>query len=160
MIDYLEQVLEGEEDETLWQEKRRVAVAPPGKESAQEAPAVMRSAVRADGPEESGPVPAAEGPEEEFGLMPETEWTGDPEDRGDPWEDWLPRTDGTGETAGALLGDLRRARRGSRAARSGQRVMTVTWPVTENAPAGLDAEALDLAVQRDARRYDGGFALY
>lgn len=58
---------------------------------------------------------------------------------------WLGRLARTGDAAA-----LARSRRGS---------VTVTAPEQELPPA-LGAEDLDRAVERDARRYDGGFALY
>ena len=85
-----------------------------------------------------------------------------PEDaRGSPWGDWLPRTEGETGAASALLGALARTARSVRAIRGSAGVMTVTLPPAERpANRGVDVEALDLAVQRDARRYDGGFELY
>ncbi len=56
---------------------------------------------------------------------------------------------------------LSRTGRSLRALRSGPGVMTVTLPDGGGeTAAGTDLETLDLAMQRDARRYDGGFPLY
>lgn len=55
---------------------------------------------------------------------------------------------------------LRRIGRVSRLARGGGSTVTVTLPDRSSPTPALDLLALDRAVQRDARRYDGGFTLY
>lgn len=65
------------------------------------------------------------------------------------------------KTGGAeLMGQLTRTRRAARLALPGQTSVTVTLPGEGSSPGSLDLLALDRAVQRDARRYDGGFPLY
>ena len=69
-------------------------------------------------------------------------------------------TGGREEAAGILLRALGRAGRVSRTVRGGIGTAVVTLP-GETAPVPEpDVEALDLAVRRDARRYDGGFQLF
>ena len=59
-----------------------------------------------------------------------------------------------------LLEGLRRAELAAGAVRHQGNPVTVTLP-EENLPGtGWDLECIDRAVQRDARRYDGGFFLY
>lgn len=62
--------------------------------------------------------------------------------------------------AAGLVWQLRQASRAARLALPGQASVTVTLPGGESAPGRLDLLELDRAVQRDARRYDGGFPLY
>ncbi|MBR5791661.1 MAG: hypothetical protein IKY34_00935 [Ruminiclostridium sp.] len=59
-----------------------------------------------------------------------------------------------------LLEDLRRAELAAGAIR--QQAKPLTVPLTGERPqaGSLDLQAMDRAVQRDARRYDGGFSLY
>ena len=59
-----------------------------------------------------------------------------------------------------LLRQLSRGVQAAGAVRQQGRSMTVT--LAEEAPqaGSLDLETIDRAVQRDARRYDGGFSLY
>lgn len=61
-------------------------------------------------------------------------------------------------TAGTVLTALRRGETGARFARQPRRV-TVSLPKGES-PALWSPEGFDRAVERDARRYGGGFALY
>lgn len=72
------------------------------------------------------------------------------------------RIEAQGQPAGAagLIRQLRRTRRAARLALPGQTSVTVTVPGEGSSPGSLDLLALDRAVQRDARRYDGGFPLY
>ena len=141
MIDYLEEVLEEEREETLSQ-SRRVAVRPRSGRPAGE-PGTESAGAAGTG---AGEIAAVEAPENALGS---------------PWGDWLPRTEGETGAASALLGALARTARSVRAIRGSAGVMTVTLPPAERpANRGVDVEALDLAVQRDARRYDGGFELY
>lgn len=63
------------------------------------------------------------------------------------------------EPAGGLYQALRRGMRQAAYARRGSGAVTVRAPETP-APAGMNVEELDRAVERDARRYDGGFGLY
>lgn len=67
------------------------------------------------------------------------------------------REEGNGTLAEAVF----RAERVARFVQNPGRRLTVTLP-EERAAGGetLTAEALDRAVERDARRYDGGFSLY
>ena len=60
-----------------------------------------------------------------------------------------------------LLAAVRRAERTASFVQRSGRNLTVTLPETvgENG-GGLSVEELDRAVERDARRYDGGFSLY
>ncbi len=59
-----------------------------------------------------------------------------------------------------LLEQVRAAERESRFVSGERRTLSVTLPETAQAGGGWSAEELDRAVERDARRYDGGFALY
>jgi|GEM_PF-1426227 len=163
MIDYLAQVLEEEEQESLRIGGRRVAVRPgerekPGEEGlpevggtdgVQETEEETILRLPAETEVESPAAPAAS--EEEMTI---------PEEGKTAWGDWLPRTDGGTDAAAALLGSLRRAGRSVRAIRGGTGVMTVTLPEPGGQTAGPDVEELDRAIQRDARRYDGGFELF
>ncbi len=161
MIDYLEEVLEEEREETLSQ-SRRVAVRPRSGRPAGE-PGTESAAAAGAGAEDRGEARAAPAPAEDGETAPgEIAAVEAPEDaRGSSWGDWLPRTEGETGAASALLGALARTARSVRAIRGSAGVMTVTLPPAERpANRGVDVEALDLAVQRDARRYDGGFELY
>ena len=55
---------------------------------------------------------------------------------------------------------LRRAQAAADFVRRQSRSFTVTLPDSPQAEPGLTARQLDRAVERDARRYDGGFSLY
>lgn len=59
----------------------------------------------------------------------------------------------------ALYQALQRSGRAARLAAGGRETVTVTLP-GKTAGAAEDWDGLDRAVQRDARRYDGGFTLY
>lgn len=69
-------------------------------------------------------------------------------------------TQGQRTGAAGLIGQLSRTRRAARLAAPGQTSVTVTVPGEGSRPSTADLLALDRAVQRDARRYDGGFPLY
>lgn len=75
----------------------------------------------------------------------------------------MPAPAGSGAGAEALLGSLEQARQAVRAvnlrtAASGGGSLSL--PEEGGAAPGLSLAELDRAVQRDARRYDGGFTLY
>ncbi|MGM9579289.1 MAG: hypothetical protein ACI3VS_07890 [Evtepia sp.] len=72
------------------------------------------------------------------------------------------RIEARGQQTGAadLMGQLNRTRWAAQLALPGQTSVTVTVPGEGSSPGNLDLLALDRAVQRDARRYDGGFPLY
>lgn len=60
-----------------------------------------------------------------------------------------------------LLAAVRRAEEGASFVQSRQRAFRVTLPEAgEREAGGLTIEGMDRAVERDARRYDGGFSLY
>lgn len=59
-----------------------------------------------------------------------------------------------------LLDGLRRAGRAAGAIRYRGSPVTVALPEEGFPGTGVDLECIDRAVQRDARRYDGGFFLY
>lgn len=59
-----------------------------------------------------------------------------------------------------LLDQLRQAQRGSGFVQTQRRAFTVTLPEGESAAGAWSAEDFDLACERDARRYGGGFELY
>lgn len=60
-----------------------------------------------------------------------------------------------------LLAAVRRAGEGASFVQSRQRAFRVTLPEAgEREAGGLTIEGMDRAVERDARRYDGGFSLY
>ncbi len=59
-----------------------------------------------------------------------------------------------------LLTWVRKAQTGADFARGQRRTFSVTLPEAPLSASGFTAEELDRAVERDARRYDGGFPLY
>ena len=59
-----------------------------------------------------------------------------------------------------LLDELSRAGQAAGAVRQQAKPLTVTLTGERPQAGTLDLQALDRAVQRDARRYDGGFPLY
>lgn len=69
----------------------------------------------------------------------------------------LPAEDGA---SFPLLDQLRQAQRGSGFVQTQRRAFTVTLPEGESAAGAWSAEDFDLACERDARRYGGGFELY
>ena len=65
------------------------------------------------------------------------------------------------ETEGAALYEaLRRAAQTARAGRMGPGTVSLTLPDRAAPAPGLTITDIDRAVQRDARRFDGGFTLY
>lgn len=62
--------------------------------------------------------------------------------------------------AAALLSGLRRAEAGAGLTHGQGRPISVVLPGAEESSPGWGPEELDRAVERDARRYDGGFSLY
>jgi len=64
------------------------------------------------------------------------------------------------EEAAELLGAVRRAQESARFVEGERRRVSVTLPEGGASADGWSLQALDRAVERDARRYDGGFALY
>ena len=144
MIDYLTPLLE-EAAGLAWQEAVLLPAAArddpdrPPWETAPAAPAAaLPQADRPPRPEE--PEPAAD----------------------DPARAALPPESAAARQLGAALLDqrLRRTGRVSRLAQAGGSALALRLP--EPAPAAAAPTLLDLdrAVQRDARRYDGGFTLY
>ncbi len=113
-----------------------------------------------------GEAPAGTGTAEEemaAGLRAggERRWEkrGRTERGGAEWEEVLEGDRGKGELS--LLSAVRRGERAASLARRPGRDLTAT--VSEAAggeAAGLTVEGLDRAVERDARRYDGGFSMY
>lgn len=59
-----------------------------------------------------------------------------------------------------LLRQLRQAQWGTGFVQGQRRQFTVALPEAVSAVSPLSAEDFDLACERDARRYGGGFALY
>ena len=161
MIDHLEELLEESREDPLTG-SRRAAVLPAGSSPAREPEEEKRPAAASEPPEAADGAGSAVreiGAESGRALPEASDRT--PETETDPaWGDWLPRTEEGTEAAGLLLRALSRAGRSARLLRTGSGVVTVTLPETGAGSGGLDVEALDLAVQRDARRYDGGFTLY
>ena len=93
-------------------------------------------------------------PPEESEIREEKQWARD----GSPsWTEAAvpPRSAGV-----RLLDGLRRAEFAAGAIRHQGNPVTVTLPEEGFPGKGLDLECIDRAVQRDARRYDGGFPLY
>lgn len=72
----------------------------------------------------------------------------------------LSGTEQAGTGTPALYEAMIRARRGARASVGTANTLTVTLPGEVSSQQPPDWTALDRAVQRDARRYDGGFSLY
>ena len=141
MTDYLQEALEGgEETAALIQGRRALLPRRPGP---------------APTPPEAEPAPQASSagafPVPAEGESGEESWSGD-----------LPGREARGEAGTWLLAALGRAGRARRALRQGPGAVTVPLPGPGEAPAAgeTDLESLDLALQRDARRYDGGFPLY
>lgn len=108
--------------------------------------------------EPAGRVPAAE------------EWPGTVRSLASaPWAEaltrgrvlWVGEGQRTGAAAAGLVEGLRRAAQAARLAAGGTSAATARLPEAEpTARMNPDLLALDRAVRRDARRYDGGFALY
>lgn len=73
---------------------------------------------------------------------------------------WLAERAEQGARGSALYEALRRADRVAQPATGGRDTVTVTLPGETAGRQTADWSALDRAVQRDARRYDGGFPLY
>lgn len=71
-----------------------------------------------------------------------------------------PPEDGREEAAAVLLRSISRAARVAGTGRGGGGTALVTLADADSPAREPDVEALDLAVQRDARRYDGGFQLF
>jgi len=67
---------------------------------------------------------------------------------------------GTERDSLPLLALVRKAQVGESFVRRERRAFCVTLPGTPGSASGFAAEELDRAVERDARRYDGGFPLY
>ena len=142
MIDYLSPLLE-EETDLAWREEIRVPSAD------RQTAGLVRSA------------PAA------AGVTPPTQTrtqvqghdlaNGEAPDRDLLWAEPLEK-----RTLGAavLAQRLRRTGRVSRLAQGGRTAVTVTLPDQGGTRQSLDLLELDRAVQRDARRYDGGFPFY
>ena len=173
MIDYLEAVLAEEREEEFPAQSRRVAVRPPEKRkkpdpigtekprSPESEPAETRAApAEGETAEVPGVTPAEETAEETAALLFGEEWM-DPALQEAPGRGWISQAERPAEAAGVLLEALSRTGRSLRALRSGPGIMTGTLPEAGAGAAEEPAlEALDLAMQRDARRYDGGFQLY
>lgn len=161
MIDYLAEALTEGREEELLSRGRRVTVRPP-KEKKEEDPETGGTRPPDEGPartETSVPAEDPPGDGKEESLPPE-EWIA-PELRAVFRQDRLLRGEERPEAAGTILQALSRTGRSLRALRSGPGVLTVTLPDGGGeTAAGTDLETLDLAMQRDARRYDGGFPLY
>ena len=73
---------------------------------------------------------------------------------------WAESLEGRTLGAAELARQIRRTGRVSRLAREGGIPVTVPLPEASGSTAAPDLLDLDRAVQRDARRYDGGFTLY
>lgn len=67
---------------------------------------------------------------------------------------------GREEDGGVLYRSLRKVARVAQVAEGGREPVTVALPAGTAEGAGGDWSGLDRAVERDARRYDGGFPLY
>lgn len=162
MIDYLERLLEEDEAAETLVGGRRVAVAIPREQDAgkseEEAPAAGE-----DGGAESleaalAGVRVLESLEDAPGLGEESEF---PEEDGAAGAGaWLWQEQERSSAAGELLRAFQKTGRSVRAVRGGQGTVTVTLPETAGRAGEWDVLELDKAVQRDARRYDGGFSLY
>jgi len=134
-----EEAAEGSVSGTVSEEVRRALAG--AVDRALELGETALGAVSAEGPEE-GPW----GRGTISGLQPGTEGA------------YIPQK-GRGEGSQAVYRSLVRSERAAGAVRGPGRRLTVTLPETP-ASGGLDAQELDRAVERDARRYDGGFWLY
>lgn len=142
MIDYLSPLLE-EETDLAWTEG--VQVPPAGRQTAD----LVRLAPAAAGVE---PLTQTRAQGQGHDLA-----NGEAPDRDLLWAEPLEK-----RTLGSavLAQRLRRAGRVSRLAQGGGTIMTVTLPEQVRSSQSLDLLELDRAVQRDARRYDGGFPFY
>lgn len=164
MIDYLEELLEEETAVSLTERPLGGWEEFPQEETETAVP-----------PDQQKPWGPALPPEPEAPAEPGREGTTLPygERRGQsfPWEAQMTRSRNTlrwQDSAGArraggenLAQALRRAQRTARAAAQERRALRVLLPEGNEAPRPMmDVQELDRAVQRDARRYDGGFPLY
>ena len=165
MTDYLQALLDQEREETppRWHDRggpwvRRTV--PPKSEPA--APGGERGEA---GWLEEGAAPhalAAEAvlaePAGHGEALADQRWSDPAGPRGEPT---LPQPGGQPMGPAQLYAALRRSAGLSRLAAGGGGTIPAVLPAA-SAPAetGQDWEALDRAVQRDARRYDGGFSLY
>ena len=144
MIDYLEDLLEEETAVEL----TGALLAPVGRRTLpfweeEEPPARERQ--RAEGGDVAeDPLPARE--EEETRRAGRFSWA----------EGLEPARTG----AAGLLTALTRTAWAAGVVRQQGRVLGTELPGEVPGPKGLDLETMDRAVQRDARRYDGGFPLY
>lgn len=160
MMDYLEALL-GQAGEEEWMAPGRRVIL--GK----------RTTVQADDPAEEEKTAEGEGrllrsgegggvPEEELSLKEEAPVGEELEgmDGAARQADlWMAREGGR-EEGTPLYEALRRTARVARLAAGGRETVTLTLPGETAERQEGDWTALDRAVQRDARRYDGGFTLY
>lgn len=102
-----------------------------------------------DGVERVGLSPVAEGPSDGGGA-----------DLSRQRERTFPLEEETRRAGTTLYRSVAAAERAAGFARTERRNISVTVPEERTGVSGLDAETLDRAVERDARRYDGGFELY
>ena len=162
MIDYLAEALTEGREEELLSRGRRVTVRPLKGKKKEDPETDGTRPQRDEGPartETSVPAEDPPGDGKEESLPPE-EWIA-PELRAVFRQDRLLPGEERPEAAGTILQALSRTGRSLRALRGGPGVLTVTLPDGGGETAdGTDLETLDLAMQRDARRYDGGFPLY
>lgn len=143
MIDYLSPLLE-EETSLDWQEPVRV-------------PAADRKGSGAPDPEDPAAAGVAPPTQTRTQVQGHDLANGEAPDRDLLWGEPLEK-----RTLGAavLAQRLRRTGRVSRLAQGGRTAVTVTLPDQGGTRQSLDLLELDRAVQRDARRYDGGFPFY
>ena len=162
MIDYLEEALTEEKEAENLPQGRRTAVRPPKQKRPEKPEADKEGSVRAEGPaQEETRVPSDQGTEEPMENVLSLEEVPSELQKALRRDGRLPLAEERAEAAGVLLQALSRTGRSLRALRSGPGVLTVSLPgESGGTAAGTDLESLDLAMQRDARRYDGGFPLY
>ena len=143
MIDYLSPLLE-EEPNLDWQEPIRVPAADRGEPGLPETVGSGKAGMEVL--DYAAAQTGVENLEGETVLNPDLSWA-------EPLE-------GRTVSSAVLAQRLRRIGRVSRLARGGGSTVTVTLSDRSPPAPALDLLALDRAVQRDARRYDGGFTLY
>lgn len=167
MIDYLEAILDEETEESLFRQKRRRGLVFGRKKRAEEEMPLAADAASARSVALAGTTVPAQGE-----LDQKAAGTDDrmavPQGLGMEAQQKLSSAplDGTARQASSMTPSqlyeaLGHATRLSRTAlHSGTPLPTVLTVESTTGEKNQDWEALDRAVQRDARRYDGGFSLY
>lgn len=156
MIDYLEQLME-EPEELLMEEPKRAAVRKRTAENQTLAPEnPAEKPAWQDLSSETGRI--QEEPVREGVAVPLTNWAEEAE--GVQGKSWDELRAGEYPAGVGLLEEMKRAARAAERIHTQQNGVTVTLPEEKRGNPQMDILAFDRAVERDARRYDGGFSLY